>query len=202
MAQCSGPAIFPAVSRADPKHGRWILPLVVAGIIGFTYLFVTALPPAPVAPSDTTVASADTTEPPGVATSTTVPPAQAAFLAAVDDLASRTAALAEEAQTINTNYDDDTANSADTNAAFTDLVARSEALAAEIAALEVPQRATDVWAGVIQAATEFADAAAAMLDGFANQPGSEGRLAALDQYTTAAAAMASGFADARPAITG
>ncbi len=201
MAQVAGPAIFPAVSRADPKHGRWILPLVVAGIIGFTYLFVTALPPAPVAPSDTTVASVETTVPPAAAT-TTIPPAQAAFLAAVDDLASRTAAMAEEAQTINTNWDEDTASSAETNAAFTDLVARSEALAAEISALDVPQPATDAWAGVILAATEFSTAAAGMLDGFANQPGSEGRLAALDQYTTTAAAMASGFADARTAVTG
>lgn len=189
------------MSKADPKHGRWILPLVIAGLIGFTYLFVNALPPAPVTPTDTTSTAPGTTRPP-VDVTTTLPPAEAAFLAAVDDLATRTAAMAEEAQAINTAWDDRTATAADTNAAFTDLLSRSDALAAEISALEVPQPATDAWAGVIGASTEFSDAAAAMLDGFANQPGSAGRLAALDQYGTAAAAMASGYDEARTAATG
>ena len=34
------------MSKEDPKHGRWILPVTIAALIGFTYLFVTALPPA------------------------------------------------------------------------------------------------------------------------------------------------------------
>ena len=30
----------------DPKPGRWILPLVILGMIGFTYFFVRELPEA------------------------------------------------------------------------------------------------------------------------------------------------------------
>ena len=110
--------------------------------------------------------------------------------------------MATEAQDINTAWDERTATSDETSAAFTDLVERSEALSAEISALEVPAAAADAWTGVIQSSIEFSEAAAAMLDGFANQPGSAARLAALDQYTTAAATMATGFEAARTAVTG
>ena len=49
------------MSKEDPKHGRWILPLVVAGLIGFTYEFVNALPAADIAASTTTTSSTTTT---------------------------------------------------------------------------------------------------------------------------------------------
>ncbi len=49
----------------DPKPGRWILPLVVLGMVAFTYFFVRALPTG-TAEDDTTVttvAATDTTLP-------------------------------------------------------------------------------------------------------------------------------------------
>jgi hypothetical protein len=194
------------VSRADPKHGRWILPLVIAGLIGFTYLFVNALPPAPESTTDTTSPGAvsGTTQPGdgNEGTATTTGPVDEAFLTAVDDLATRTAAMATEAQEINTAWDEGTATSEETSTAFTELSTDADALSTEISSLEVPAAAADAWTGVIQSSIEFADAAAAMLDGFANQPGSEGRLAALDQFTTAAADMATGFEEARTAVGG
>ena len=194
------------MSRADPKHGRWILPLVIAGLIGFTYLFVNALPPAPESTTDTTAPGAvsGTTQPGdgNGGTATTTGPVDEAFLTAVDDLATRTAAMATEAQDINTAWDEGTATSEETSTAFTELSTDADALSTEISSLEVPAAADDAWTGVIQSSIEFADAAAAMLDGFANQPGSEGRLAALDQFTTAAADMATGFEEARTAVGG
>ena len=42
----------------DPKPGRWILPLVILGMIAFTYFFVRSLPEAS---PDTTLAPGDTT---------------------------------------------------------------------------------------------------------------------------------------------
>jgi hypothetical protein len=47
----------------DPKPGRWILPLVVLGMVAFTYFFVRALPEGAEEPSDTTVSASDTTFP-------------------------------------------------------------------------------------------------------------------------------------------
>lgn len=204
-AEAACPAIFPAVSRADPKHGRWILPLVIAGLIGFTYLFVNALPPAPESTPDTTAPGAvseTTVAGDGNGTATTIGPADEAFLTAVDDLATRTAAMATEAQDINTAWDEGNATSEETSTAFTELSADADALSTEISSLEVPAAAADAWTGVIQSSIEFADAGAAMLDGFANQPGSESRLAALDQFTAAAADMATGFEEARTAVGG
>ncbi|MDR9450816.1 MAG: hypothetical protein RI637_06310 [Acidimicrobiia bacterium] len=43
----------------DPKPGRWILPLIIVGMVGFTYFFVQQLPGA--TPEDTTTTSETTT---------------------------------------------------------------------------------------------------------------------------------------------
>jgi hypothetical protein len=47
----------------DPKPGRWILPLVILGMIAFTYYFVRALPEA--SPDTTLAAGEQTTTTPG-----------------------------------------------------------------------------------------------------------------------------------------
>src|SRR5690606_28312697 len=51
--------------NADPKPGRWILPLVVLGMVAFTYFFVRALPSGsePGEETGTTLAASDTTVP-------------------------------------------------------------------------------------------------------------------------------------------
>ena len=71
------------MSKEDPKHGRWILPLVIAGLVGLTYSFVNALPPAEVPLASTTTAVVTTTAPPET-TTTTLPPEIEAFMALVD----------------------------------------------------------------------------------------------------------------------
>ncbi len=43
----------------DPKPGRWILPLIIVGMVGFTYFFVQQLPGTQ--PEDTTTTSAANT---------------------------------------------------------------------------------------------------------------------------------------------
>ena len=71
------------MSKEDPKHGRWILPVVVAALIGFTYLFVNALPPAEIPVGTTTTAvAAETTTTTVAATTTTTLPADIAALQA------------------------------------------------------------------------------------------------------------------------
>lgn len=61
----------------DPKPGRWVLPLVVLGMVAFTYFFVRALPAGTDnGTTDTTVSATDTTlagENGTTATTTTAP---------------------------------------------------------------------------------------------------------------------------------
>lgn len=50
----------------DPKPGRWILPLVVLGMVAFTYFFVRALPEGEAdGTTDTSITASDTTIPDG-----------------------------------------------------------------------------------------------------------------------------------------
>lgn len=77
----------------DPKPGRWILPLVVLGMVAFTYFFVRELPEAS---TETTLVSspATTTTVPGgdgstttsTGTGTTLDPETQAYLDAVDTI--------------------------------------------------------------------------------------------------------------------
>ena len=60
MAQAARRTIFSRVSKEDPKHGRWILPLVVLALVAFTYTFVNNLPAAETRPTTTVAADTDT----------------------------------------------------------------------------------------------------------------------------------------------
>jgi len=95
------------VSKEDPKHGRWILPVVIAALIGFTYLFVTALPPAeiPVGTTTTVVASETTTTAPTETTTTTLPADIAAFLSLVDGYEATATTVANDIDDTNTAWE-------------------------------------------------------------------------------------------------
>lgn len=196
--------IFAPVSKADPKHGRWILPLVIGGLVLFTYLFVNALPPAPVDVAATTTTTAegggDGGGGGGDGTTTTAASGDTEFLAVIDDYASRTASLATQAQTINDDYDSEAADFATTRDAMIELQSSTDELVAEITAQEVPDAASAAWADVITPSNALSTAAAEMLDGLVNTAGSEKRLAELANYETAAADMSTGFDAARDAV--
>ncbi len=207
------------MSRTDPKHGRWILPLVIAGLVGFTYLFVNALPPSETA-SDTSTGDTTATDTTtgdtddgtdddgngsaitGDGTVTTLPPETLAFLTNVDDYAARTASLAEEAQTINDEWDARTTRLTPTRDALTDLATRTVALATEISEADVPTEATEAWNLVITSAQTLSTAAEDMLDGLVNSSTADKRLGALETYTTTAGDLAAGFGLARSAVGG
>lgn len=205
------------MSKADPKHGRWILPLVIAGLIGFTYLFVDALPPAAVETDTPAVAEpgngtggtggtdtdgSDGTTVDNGETTTTVAAEVVAFLAAVDDFETRTAALAQEAQTINDDWDSDTIGFGETRDALSNLGLETTTLTSEINDAVVPQEAQEAWNVVLASSQTLDTAAADMLDGLVNSSTADQRLAALDTYTTTAADLAVGFDLARSAVGG
>ena len=95
----------------DPKPGRWILPLVVLGMIAFTYFFVRELPEATT--ETTLVSGSDTTTTLGDgATSTTdgssdLDPETQAFLAEIDDINTELQVQRTELVTVNTAFNEE-----------------------------------------------------------------------------------------------
>ena len=110
------------MSYADPKHGRWILPLIIAGMIVLTYTFVNSLEPAQ-SPTDTTQA-----EPPfptvPTTTTTTLPPEIQAWMVTLNIFENQARTFGEEVLRINGAWDPAetrTATFAETRTAFADL---------------------------------------------------------------------------------
>ena len=108
--------------NADPKPGRWILPLVVLGMVAFTYFFVRALPSGsePGEDTGTTLAASDTTVPadgeesPDDTTPTTSPQVDAETQAHLDGVSGILASiqeLQEEMAAVNGGFDADRAPS-------------------------------------------------------------------------------------------
>ncbi len=177
------------MSREDPKPGRWVLPLVVAGLIGFTYVFVNALPAAEVASPGTTTTSPTTTSTTAApATSTTLNPAVAAFIETTNTIDRNVSDLATLAQQINDDWDTRDEDFGATRDALEELEAQTITLADDTAALEAPP-ALDDWDAVLAGMEAMREAAAGMIDGLVNASGSEPRLTALEDYKAAAATV-------------
>ncbi|MDJ0961562.1 MAG: hypothetical protein QNJ88_12965 [Acidimicrobiia bacterium] len=190
------------MSREDPKPGRWILPLVVAGIIGFTYVFVNALPPAPVTETTTPPAS-DTTLPPAVSTTTTttLPPAAAAFIAELDTLEAQANELLAEAQEINDDWDNENATFSGTESRFEDYEVRVAEYATAVAAVAPPPTVTS-WTAASGSAGAMATAAVNMRVGFQDPDSAAGRRSGLADLQAAGSELLTAFAEARDAVGG
>jgi hypothetical protein len=85
----------------DPKHGRWILPLIIVAMIVLTITFVTSLEPAEQEEGTTT-----TLPPPSTTTSTTLPTDVAAFLVTLDAYENQVTAFQSDVAAINTDWED------------------------------------------------------------------------------------------------
>ncbi len=173
--------------------------------MGFTFLFVNALPPGTVEPGDagtdvtTTLAPGGTGD--GDGTATTLPAADDPFLVVIDGFATRGAGLAGEAQTINDDWDAG-GDFAATRDALTDLANRTGTFAAEVAAAEVPPAGAEAWVNVTAAAEAMNTAAGDMVTGLVDSSGPDDRLAALAAYTAAASDLATTLDLTRTAIGG
>ena len=194
---------FRRMSREDPKPGRWILPLVVVGIIGFTYVFVNALPPAPVTSTTVPPASGSTLPPDSTAstTTTTLEPTAAAFVAELDAIETQANDLLAEAQEINDNWDNESATFRGTQSAFEAYEVKVQDFAAAVAAVSPPPTVTS-WTAATGAAGTMATAAGNMLDGFLDPDSAAGRRSGLADLQAAGAEALSAFGSARAAVGG
>jgi hypothetical protein len=203
MAQAEGVTIFSRVSKEDPKHGRWILPLVVLALVAFTYTFVNNLPAAETKATTTVAAetTTTTTEPPEETTTTTLPPEIVAFVATADALAATGVDLRSQANTINDEYPDTTGYGA-TRDLMSALRVDTASLLEEVGAVELPEAAVEEWSDVTTSAAAMQKAADDMFDGLVNTAGSEKRLAALEDYNIAAATFDQAIDAAQESATG
>jgi hypothetical protein len=191
------------MSKADPKPGRWILPLVVLGIVGFTYVFVNAIPPAPV-DTTTPITTVDPTAAPGAGTTTTttpVDPVLGAFLTELDGLDTQAADLLAEAQQINDNWDNENATFSGTTAAFEAYEAKVQDFAAAVAAVAPPPTVTS-WTTASGAANAMATAAGNMLEGFLDPDSAAGRRSGLADLQAAGAELLDSLGAARTVVEG
>ena len=180
-----------------------MLPLVVAGLIGFTYVFVSALPEAEtVSANPTTTTSANvtttTTEAPAT-TATTLAPAIVDFLESADVLESNVTDLAALAQQINEDWDNRDEEFGDTRDALEDLEAQTVTIVNDTSELAVPPALSE-WDDVATGLAALRQAAADMIDGLVNAEGSEPRLQALEDYNDAADAIKSALTRVREAV--
>lgn len=114
----------------DPKPGRWILPLVILGMVFFTWSFVQRLDPGEVpddeAVSTTTSTTVGTTEPAETesTTTTTIPAPLAEYLADIRTDQETLAGILDEIETVNNAWEDRENN----GTTFSDAVAGFEAV--------------------------------------------------------------------------
>jgi hypothetical protein len=184
--------------NSDPRPGRWLLPLVILGMVLFTYVFVQALPAADREGNDlstgaetttTTVPEDDTTT-----TSTTVAALDPSVQAFLDLVSSQEIALTgfqTEMATINGQWDaaERTVTYPQTEAALTDLAARVRTWAQDVANVVAPLGLEGVHTVLSAAAAEAANAADAVVAGLQSSDTGEARRAALDSFDQAVRAF-------------
>jgi len=183
-------------NKTDPRHGIWILPLVIVAMVGATIIFVNALTPADeldtvAAPSTGpagggTTSTTSTTVP---SSTTTLPPEAEAYLLELASLEATAVRLVERAIEINRQWDDREVTfqvaldemrllEADT----ADFVTQVEA-ATPTAIPELEPAHLDITI----AARAMEEAANAMVEGLLDPNSSEGRKAALLEYEASGA---------------
>jgi len=176
----------------DPKPGRWILPLVILGMIAFTYFFVRQLPEASPdttligAPDDTTTTTVPSTEPTDPEESTLDPDTQA-YIAELDTLNSELQLLGTEIVTVNDGFDADPREIEFPEAEdrFESVADNTATLADRLGALTVPVGLEENQEALQRAMDLAADAANDALAGIRSTDTGELRRTAVEAYTIA-----------------
>ncbi len=195
----------------DPKHGRWILPIVIVGMVLFTWVFVNGLGPAETGvigaePGETTTTT--TTLQTTTTTEVPVDPAIIGYLEAIAAKTTQVRGMDDGANTINGNWDDRENTGvgfSDTRDALTDLASEAALVADELAQLPVPVEqipgVAEAHANLLTTADSIVSAANGMVAGINSSDTGETRRAALENFRTATQAFVE-TAEAIPALAG
>ncbi len=139
------------MSKQDPKHGRWILPLVIAGLVGLTYSFVNALPPAEV-PLGTTIPTATSSTLPPETTTTTLPPEIETFLILLDGYQTTAIEIQATIDATNDAWENKDITFSETLAQFTQSRVDAQTLSETVEATNPPAVYTTEWPAAVTAA--------------------------------------------------
>jgi hypothetical protein len=183
----------------DPRPGRWILPLIVLGMVAFTYFFVQNLPAAEVDGPDgatTTTTVPDEGTVPDDGTTSTVPgddldPEVAQYLASVDALEQQLLSFQAEMAAINGGFDADPREVSfqEAEERLVTLGANVATWSESVAALASPAGLEEPQAAMVAAAADASAAADAVLEGLRSTDPGDARRAAAAAFDEAVAAF-------------
>lgn len=183
----------------DPRPGRWLLPLVILGMVVFTYVFVQALPGADAEGDDlssgatttTTTEATDETSTTSTTVAVVLDPSVQNFLDLVSSQETALTGFQTEMATINGQWDAEerTVTYPDTEAALVDLASRVRTWAQDVATVVAPLGLEGVHTVLSAAAAEAANAADAVVAGLQSSDTGEARRAALDSFDEAVRAF-------------
>jgi hypothetical protein len=180
----------------DPKPGRWILPIVVIGMIGFTYFFVQSLEesgateatPATSVPVQTTTTSA-AIGPGATSTSTTLRSSTEQYIQNLLTKQTEADDLALELIRANEAWEKREASYAETEQAFEDFVDDAAAFAESVRVMPGPPPgfpdAAEQHANLVAAAGKMEAAAVEALEGLRAPDTGQLRRAAVEDYLAA-----------------
>ena len=188
------------VMNPDPRPGRWLLPLVILGMMVFTYVFVQNLPAAEgdtqdigangVAAETTTTTAISATTSTTAAAAPVLSPEVQDYLNQVATAESELLAFQAEMADINGRWDSEprTIEYADGEALLTDLAQRMATWATNLGAVVPPATLTDAHGVLTATAQAAADSAGDVLTGFTG-PDREPRITALGEFDVAVTAF-------------
>ena len=138
----------------DPKHGRWILPLIILAMVVLTITFVNSLEPAESEAGTTT-----TVPPPSTTTTTTLPLDVAAFLVTLDVYETQVNAFLGDIQGINADWEAREITIGEAQASFEEVRANIAAWEDEVAgASDVPASLAEAHVQLVVEVAELAPA--------------------------------------------
>ena len=180
------------MSKTDPKPGRWILPIVIAALIGFTYLFVNALPAADVAASTSTTTTTVAPTTTSSTTTTTLPNDILAFLQELERFEEIAITLQADLEQVNDDWEDRERTGAtleETEAGFEAVRDAAQVLSDEVAATTVPEPFPPAWPDTIIAAQLLPNTAQDVIDGLLAPDDGTSRREAVEAYAEATTAF-------------
>ena len=153
---------LPVPRNPDPKHGRWILPLIIVAMVVLTITFVNSLEPAEDEAGTTT-----TTEPPSTTTTTTLPIDVAAFLVTLDVYETQLNAFLGDIDGTNSDWEARATSQAETRAAFEAVRAQVSAWESEVAgAADVPAALAEAHVQLVLEVEQLTPAVEDIIAGF------------------------------------
>ena len=186
------------VMNPDPRPGRWLLPLVILGMMVFTYVFVQNLPAAEDDTQDigsgTTIATTTTTAVTATTASTAPPPTLSPetqdYLGQIATAETELLAFQAEMADINGRWDAEPREIeySEGEVLLTDLANRMDTWATNLGAIVPPVTLSEAHGVLLATAQAAADSADDVLTGFTG-PDAAPQIAALEEFDIAVTAF-------------